>query len=484
MRSSIKRKLRIGLVGLIQLNYRGNKQEVYSKSVEGLRRLSQELDFEFYWRKDFVVTKNDAVQALKEMEDQKIDFLLIQSTSFSSGYLIQILAQTKAYLGLWAVPEITNSGPLPLNSFCNMNLNMSIIDRFLPYLGKDAKWFYGFVEDDLFKRRFQVTIRALRAIVNVKGSNYALVGGRAPGFDNLFFDPRLLMSKFGVSVDEIEFGDLKKLFFEQSESKVREIEREIREKYFIADKFAEGFIEKMARLVAAVRELAQKGNYDGLAISCWPRFRSELGMVPCGAYAFLSDEGTTTVCEGDIVSLLSMKILEYISNYPAILMDLSSFDMSDNNIFLWHCGIGSTYYSKGQLILERHFNPGPYVEGKGWLEMAPVASMKFSEMPATIARIGNNLSEYFVLTGEFINNESKPDYFGSRGWLGNLKYFGQEINALDLMNTLLVRKVEHHFPVVKGVWDNEFIEVMNWLELSPIKKVQYRDYYQNYKLIE
>lgn len=479
-----KRKLKVGLVGLIQLNYRGNKQEVYNKSVEGLNKLSQELGFEFYWRKDFVVTKKDAAEALREIEDQGVDFLLVQSTSFSSGYLIQTLAQTKAYLGLWAVPEITKSGPLPLNSFCNMNLNMSIMDRFMPYLSKDAKWFYGFVEDELFRRRFEVSIRALRAIVNVKGSNYALVGGRAPGFDNLFYDPRILFSKFGVSVDEIEFGDLKKLFFEQSESKVREVEKEIREKYVIADTFTEGFVEKMARLVSSVRELVQKGNYDRLAISCWPRFRSELGMVPCGAYAFLSDEGHTTVCEGDIVSLLSMKMLEYISGYPAILMDLSSFDMSDNSIFLWHCGIGSKYYSSAPLVLERHFNPGPYVEGKGWLEMAPVSSMKFSKMAATIARIGNNLSEYFVLTGEFIDDESKPDYFGSRGWFGKVKYFGEEINALDLMNTLLVRKLEHHFPVVKGIWDSEVIEVMNWFGLAGVKKVPYKDYYQNYKLLD
>ncbi|WP_448376933.1 hypothetical protein [Fervidobacterium sp.] len=481
--SQMKKKLKVGLVGLIQLNYRGNKQEVYSRSIEGLKKLSNELGFDFCWRNDFVVTKKDAQEALKQMEDENVDLLLVQSTSFSSGYLIQTLGQAKSYLGLWAVPETTKSGPLPLNSFCNMNLNMSILDRYMPYLERDAKWFYGFPEDELFRRRFEVTIRALRSIKNIKDSNYALVGGRAPGFDNLFYDPRLLMSKFKVSVDEIEFGDLKKMFFEQDEKKVSLIEKEIRDRYKVTDPFAEGFLSKMARLVSAVRELSEKGNYDGLAISCWPRFRAELGMVPCSSYAYLSDEGKTTVCEGDIVSLLSMKMLEYIADYPAILMDLSSFDMSDNSIFLWHCGIGSRYYAKNNPVLERHFNPGPYTEDKGWLEMAPVSSMEFAQMPATIARIGNNLSEYFVLTGEFISDENKSDYDGSRGWLGKIRYFGEETNVLDLVNTLLVRKLEHHFPVVKGIWDNEVIEVMNWLELSPVRKVPYKDYYQNYKMI-
>jgi len=111
------KKLKIGLVGLIQLNYRGNKQEVYARSIDGLNALSKEMNFEFYYRKDFVVTKADAIEAKKEMERENVDLLLIQSTSFSSGFLIQELAQFNAYIGLWAVPESTKSGPLPLNSF-------------------------------------------------------------------------------------------------------------------------------------------------------------------------------------------------------------------------------------------------------------------------------------------------------------------------------------------------------------------------------
>jgi len=153
------KKLKIGLLGLIQLNYRGNKQEVYNRSIEGLEALSKEMDFDFYYRKDFVVTKADAIEAKKEMEREAVDLLLIQSTSFSSGVLIQELAQFSGNIGLWAVPESTKSGPLPLNSFCNMNLNMSELDRFMFYLNKDAKWFYGYPDDELFRRRFEVTVR-------------------------------------------------------------------------------------------------------------------------------------------------------------------------------------------------------------------------------------------------------------------------------------------------------------------------------------
>lgn len=473
------KKLKIGLLGLIQLNYRGNKQEVYNRSIEGLGALSKEMDFDFYYRKDFVVTKADAIDAKKEMEREAVDLLLIQSTSFSSGFLIQELAQFSGYIGLWAVPESTKSGPLPLNSFCNMNLNMSELDRFMFYLNKDAKWFYGYSDDELFRRRFEVTVRALRAIKNIRGSKFLLVGGRAPGFDNLFYDPRVLKAKLDVSVDEMEFGDLKTRFFNQPIEKIKDTVKEIESRYVIADAYAQNTITKMATLINTIREIKAEGDYDGFAISCWPRFRAELGMVPCASYAFLSEEMNTTVCEGDIVSLISMKILEYIAYYPAILMDMSDFDRQDNSIFLWHCGIGNKFYAKpGTLSLEKHFNPGPKDPEKGWLTMAPVTTMKFDDMPVTIARLSNNLDRYYVLTGEFFDSPSKPDYDGSRGWLGKLRFMDEDIDALDLVNTIMINKLEHHFPIVKGTYDAEIIEFMNWLGFEPIKKVAYKDYYQ------
>ncbi|MGC8821182.1 MAG: hypothetical protein ACP5PP_08820, partial [Fervidobacterium sp.] len=422
------KKIKVGLIGLIQLNYRGNKEMVFKKSISEMKKLSTELGFEFVYREDFVVTKQDAVIARKQMEEENVDLLLIQSTSFSSGYLIQELSQTKAYLGLWAVPETTKSGPLPLNSFCNMNLNMSELDRFLKYLGKDAKWFYGYSDDELFKKRIEITIRALRAIINLDRSKFLLIGGRAPGFDNLFYDPRILKAKFGVSVEEMEFADLRDRIKSQPEEKIKPIVEEIKSKFTIADSYTQNSISKMAALIKTIRELKEEENYEGFAIQCWPRFRTELGMVPCSSYAYLTDEGITTVCEGDIVSLLSMKILEYIAGYPSILMDLSDFDRNDNSIFLWHCGIGSKHYAKdGTIKLEKHFNPGPNDPEKGWLTMAPVTAMKFDEMDVTIARVTNNLDEFFALEGTFFENEDKPDYDGSRGWLGKLKYLGEEV---------------------------------------------------------
>jgi hypothetical protein len=50
--------------------------------------------------------------------------------------------------------------------------------------------------------------------------------------------------------------------------------------------------------------------------------------------------------------------------------------------------------------------------------------------------------------------------------------------VVDLINTILVNKVEHHFPIVKGHWTDEIMEVMNWKGINPIPKIEYKHYYQ------
>jgi L-fucose isomerase-like protein len=58
--------------------------------------------------------------------------------------------------------------------------------------------------------------------------------------------------------------------------------------------------------------------------------------VPCFAYTNLRDEGVPSACEADIVSLLSMVILNYIANKPCF-MGNTFVDMTDETLIISHC---------------------------------------------------------------------------------------------------------------------------------------------------
>lgn len=473
------KKLKVGLTGLMQLNFRGDKLGQYRRSVNELKQLSGELDFDFYALENGIVTVDDAKAAVKEIQEQSMDFLLIQNSSFASGYLVQYLARTNTYIGLWGVPEPTEEGPLPLNSFCGVNLNASIIGEYLKEYDIPFKWFYGNVYDELFLERFRITIKVLTSIVNLRNSKIGLIGGIAPGFDNFYHDERLLEKRFGTRVNRLhEFGEIKNRALSYRPEELRETVGSIRKDAADIAPKAEEALEMHARVFKAFRDFSEENGYDALAVSCWPKFRAELGMVPCAAFGRLNDEGIVTACEGDVYSALSMLALKYMAKYPPILMDLSGFDEKDDTVFLWHCGVGSSYYAKNEeIFLEPHFNPGPYSQDNGWQIMGPVSSMVFAPMEATVMRFTREGAGMLVMSGAF-RDDGKKSHDGSRGWFGDLKLNGEDAGARDVVNTIIVNRFQHHYPLVKGNFTEELMEFAAWLGINPLEKVNYKNYLQ------
>lgn len=73
---------------------------------------------------------------------------------------------------------------------------------------------------------------------------------------------------------------------------------------------------------------------------------------------------------------------------------------------------------------------------------------------------------------------NKKSYDGSRGWVGNLRIKEKEVSSLDFVNTVMVHKVEHHFPIIPGYFYEELQEVGFWLEIKALEMVPYRCYAQ------
>ena len=206
----MKRKLKVGLVGLMTTPFRGDKENQYAQSATALAKLAEAWGFELYVVEEGIYSEAQAIQAAVEMQEKAVDFLLLQASSFSGGAFIYPFAKLDARLGLWGVPEgaPTAEGGLPLNSFTAVNMYNSILKTYLTEYKKLVKWFFGKVEDVLFNKRFKITLQALTALVNLKDAKIALVGGVAPGFDNLGIDERHLFARLGVKVIPIEFDQV------------------------------------------------------------------------------------------------------------------------------------------------------------------------------------------------------------------------------------------------------------------------------------
>ncbi|MCL2479463.1 MAG: hypothetical protein FWF22_08170, partial [Treponema sp.] len=300
------REIKVCAVSTIQPSFWGStRQEFFKVHMPRLREFEKKLGFSLFWIEKPVVTQEEAAAAAAEAKARGADFLLVQATTFASGSVIIPFAQSEIPLGIWGIPEITESGAIPYNSFCCINMYASIIKQ---YLGKDIpyKWFFGNCDDELFLERFKITLGALRAMKKLSmGSRIALVGGIAPGFYNLAYDETKLMEKLGVQIFNHEFGEVKDLSLSYSESEAKKALDKFRSGCVsVAGDLANEGLLNMARVYMAMKEITEKNGYDAIAIGCWPRYRKELGVVVCAVIGRLLEDGILAACEGDIESAI------------------------------------------------------------------------------------------------------------------------------------------------------------------------------------
>jgi len=469
---------KIGLVGCSQLSFPGDKKSVFEKTSKEVEKLSKLWNFDLYVYPHQVITPEDGYAAVKTLEEEKIDFLLLQCTSFSAGTLAPIFARMKnTRLGLWAIPESAKDGIVSFNSLCGINLYSSIIGHYLNNYKIPVKWFYGNVDDPLFKDRLLVTVRALKAIKKLKQSSVALIGGLAPGFDDLYDDERNLIHLFdGLRINRLhEYDEIKKIAMAYPEEAVK---KRMEEETAWGKGFLHATANKMmninARFAMAYEDFVKEKGYDAIAVSCWPKFQEDYMYSVCAAIGELNDKGIVAACEGDLTSAISMLLLKYVAEDTPVLMDMSDFDQKDDTILMWHCGPASKRFceKKGFSYGLNYSGSAHDPDEKEISGTGVVRDMEFDPGKITIARLAGESDKIFLATGEIIDSQ-KPSFHGSRGWIGNIKIGREPVTALDFLNTVLVRHMQHHFPIVYGDYTDEMMEIMSWLGLKNIEKVSY-----------
>jgi len=469
-------KLKIGLAGVDQVCFTGDKGAVYNRAKTGLKKLAERTGFELYCVEDTIITRSQAEKVAGEMKAEGVDFVLVQNSSFAAGETILPFAGLKLPMGLWAVPEPASKGLLPLNSFCGLNMYASITVNYLKEHDIKYKWFFGHPEDEQFVKRLSITVKALTAAKRLRNSRIAHVGGIAPGFNDLYYDERLIEKRFGIDIQRLhEYAELRDMAVSYADEEIAEyIEKSSRG--YRASCASKDEMNMSARFLKAYDDFAAQNNYDAVAISCWPKIQSDFGLCSCHTIARLNELGVPAACEGDIPGAVGMLLLKYISDdKETTLMDLVAYDKGDETLQFWHCGPTTPSFA-GQdgvelMTLEEDTASG----GKRYLKY--IHDMTFKPGDATVLCLANEFKSAFILNGRFIDG-SKDKFRGSAGWLGELKLNGESAAAEDVVNTILVQGISHHYPIVYGDYGDILRELCVWLDMSLIDKIPYRDFVQ------
>jgi L-fucose isomerase-like protein len=470
-------KFKVGIMGILNRTFPGNLDDVYNRFVHDSESLGKEMDFEIVSAGKAHDNLDEVKMSLSKFGEAKIDFLLVQLCSFASGKIMEAIGRSGFPLGIWGVPEPVSEGAVQLNSLCGLNMFCSINKTYLKNEEVRHKWFFGTMEDREFLARFKVTIKALKTIKKMKGLKAGIVGGIAPGFLNVYADKRKLQSRFGVEVEEYDFSELQTVI-ERSESSdgMKRLAGEMASEVDSVSEDVQDKMEKNAIVYDSIKKFAETQKCGCLAISCWPQFRKELGVMPCAAYGRLTDNGIASACEGDVEGALSMFILQSIAENSPMIMDFTHVHPEKGAIQYWHCGNAPASCGKqGTVRLTTHFKPGTRITCEDDVKVGTVYDMVFDPGEYTVFRLMDDGSKCLLISGEMLDDELGDGFEGTRGWLGNLKYDHQDLPFWTLVNTIMSEGIPHHHCLVKGNIVDALTECMNWLGVEIVEPVRYRN---------
>ena len=467
--------LRIGFAAGFMDGFSKAGLDTFARYQGELDSLGRKLGFECVHYQKPMMSVQDARAIREDLDAKDVDFLLLFQPAYIIGDNVYELMKTRARLGLWAVEEPRDEGPMPLASFVNLCQNMGIARQMFKGSPKKVKWFFGPLEGPLFRPRFEITVKALAAIKNLANAKVAQIGKLADGHINHTVDNRDLFRHLGVDVSrDFEIEDVMALGEKIAESEVRAelatLDKLCRRQRIGADK-----VEYAVRLFLAVKKLSEEHGWSGVAFSCWPKLMPLKGMSGCLVNALLNNLKIPGGCEADVVGTVSMLVLKLLTDQTTVLMDLPKFDQQDNTLMIWHCGTApfDMANEKG-VLLERHYF-ADYSDQAHMKDCGPITDVEFRASPMTVFRLARELDHFLYFTGRFLDSGKKA-FSGSRGWAGDLRLYKEPVKVLDLMNTIMDNFYAHHYPLVLADVSSCLEELAWWLDLQRVPKAEYRDY--------
>jgi len=465
-------KLKVALLASSMQYFSDEGKSIYKKACRDLKKLSKESGFELKVYEDFIMSEEKAMEIRKEIDNTEIDFLLLFHPTYISGDIVFELLKTKARIGLWGVKEPKMSGPLPLASLVCLNQNTSIAGHYFKDRKIKFKWFFGEVDSIYFGPRFEVTIKALSAVKALKDSKVAQIGRIAEGFRNMYYDERQIYKTLGIDiVRDVEIEDILSETEKLDDANIKAEMNKIYPKISRIDVNNKKIVDSV-KIFMATKIICNENKFKAVAFDCAAKLVKLKGMIACLSNSLLNSYGITAGCEGDMLSTISALILKELSGKATLVSDMAAFDEKDESLLLWHCGSAPMEMANSNGVCCRNVYRCEFARGTELEDLGPITDITYPESDVTVFRLTGESDVFYYFTGRTFDGK-KESWYGNRGWLGELKLYRDPVKVIDLMNTIFLNSIQHHYPMVLQNISDYIEEFAYWLDLKKIKKIKY-----------
>ena len=414
-----------------------------------------------------VVGPTELVMTVEDLAAVKLpaaDLHILFMASFADASpAVELFGKVKGPILGWSMREPGEVGErLKLNSMCGVNLAAHALMN----VGQSIRHIHGnaneakvrtAISDALAGKLPEATSpksivgemaaeeEVNKAFAWLKGKKIGAVGDAPIGFTPCVFDSQQLNKYFGLDVRQITITD--------AFGRIAEVKKEARELAYANALAAQPSLssvnvdeaKKVYGVEVALDTWREEESLDAIAIRCWPEFPTDMGACICSSLGRLSDRGTVTTCERDVLGAVTMMVCESLGSDENYLVDIVDLDADKGLVRLWHCGSAATKLAADpqNATQTTHCNRKLGVAGNFPLKTGPVTLFRIDRDVDPSNSTGLRM---VVSRGESI---PAPNHFQ-----GNTATVITQPDAAALVNGIVTGGYPHHL-------------VISWIDVRP-----------------
>lgn len=389
---------------------------------------------------------------IEKFKREKVDGLFLPHANFGTEYECARLAKALGVpVLLWGPRDERpdENGSRLRDSQCGLFATGKVLRRFrvpFTYMNNCN------LEDPEFERGIKDFLAVCNVVKVMRNTRILQIGPRPFDFWSTMCNEGELLEKFNFQISPIPmpelYAEMRK--WKEEKNEVASVVKYCKEN--MVCKIEDEYLENVAALKVAMKNLAEKYGCNAIAIQCWNALQDEINIMPCAANALLNEEGIPVVCETDIHGAISQLMAEAAT-------------MNERRVMFADWTVRHPDNDNGELL--QHCGPWPISVAKEKPSICvPVAfpqngavSAEAKHGPMSLVRFDGDEGEYSVLLGHAKGIEG-PYTRGTYVWI--------EVNNLKRLEAKIVEgPYIHHVAAIHGDIVPVIYEACKYLGMKP-----------------
>lgn len=224
----------------------------------------------------------------------------------------------------------------------------------------------------------------------LRGMKLGVIGRPSDWLIGSPYSPKEIKKRLGIEMISIPMKEFIDLYEERILADTKAMKR------FLEKTARREDLRKSLYIHGALKRLCEKYQLSGFTLRCFDLL-SKKQQTSCLAFAMLNDEGIVATCEGDVPTLLTMTLIQALTDRPSFMANPSEFDLANNEAIFAHCTCPLSMLDS--YTLATHFESGLGFGIRG----------QFPKDTMTLLKMNADLGSLRALTCKVIENPLRND---------------------------------------------------------------------------